>query len=68
MMGAVAAAMVSARAPVRAGIATLVAAVSLQLFAAPPANPVILGGVAVACALLTVLFGVGRRFRPPARP
>jgi hypothetical protein len=69
VLAAVAAVLVAARAPVRAGLTMLVAALSLVLLAGPTANPVIHGGVTVVSAILTVLIGIaGRRFRPNLSP
>jgi hypothetical protein len=68
VVAAVAAGLVSARAPVRAAVAVLLSTLSLLLLAASTANPVLLGGVAVAAAGMTVLIGVsvGRRGRVAA--
>jgi hypothetical protein len=61
VLGAVAAGLVSARAPIRAGVSVLVAAIPLMLLAWPTPNPLVLGGVAVTGAVLAVLIGVTAR-------
>jgi hypothetical protein len=67
VMSAVAAMLVSARVPIRAGVTMLVATCSLLLLTAPTADPVTLGGATVVSAVLTVLIGVvNRRLRGPA--